>query len=355
VTEEETGGTSVFSIKDPRGTREAEVDASGNVTRRAYVNAFGLEIAASGSASSIFWYQGEAWWKLIVNGRTYYVSPTRIYAVQDGRFVERDRAKSPAATPVMYIRDQIDLQMLLESIDVDTPAGPVEEGEDVSPETTESLCYALRHPVGGADPYGQWEIRVDFPTADRRGAGDLVLFDKDGKPLRYAVARGQGKWANKTHTISVKWWLTDGDTPTGEYTAKLDSSAQKKAQFGAPPYVLLVSASSGHAAEAYVPKGERDRIFIHAGRKEFQVMRKVKVILRWNETLTKEGKTVYEAVTDYQVRAIPGNTLGCIRLTQEDLNAVTTCIANLIKAGEEEEGKVIVTGPQEDKPKKQAK
>jgi YD repeat-containing protein len=90
VTEEETGGTSVFSIKDHRGTREAEVDASGNVTRRAFVNAFGLEIAASGAASSIFWYQGEAWWKLTVNGRLYYLSPTRIYDVTDGRCVERD-------------------------------------------------------------------------------------------------------------------------------------------------------------------------------------------------------------------------------------------------------------------------
>jgi YD repeat-containing protein len=90
VTEEETGGTSVFSIKDHRGTREAEVDASGNVTRRAFVNAFGLEIAASGTASSIFWYQGEAWWKLTVNGRLLYISPTRIYDVKDGRFVERD-------------------------------------------------------------------------------------------------------------------------------------------------------------------------------------------------------------------------------------------------------------------------
>jgi RHS repeat-associated protein len=90
VTEEETGGTSVFSIKDPRGTREAEVDASGTVTRRAFVNAFGLEIAASGTASSIFWYQGEAWWKLTVNGRLLYISPFRIYDPEAGRFIERD-------------------------------------------------------------------------------------------------------------------------------------------------------------------------------------------------------------------------------------------------------------------------
>jgi hypothetical protein len=48
-----------------------------------------VALSEVGTNPSIFWYQGQAWWKLTVNGRLYYVSPTRIYSTQDGRFVER--------------------------------------------------------------------------------------------------------------------------------------------------------------------------------------------------------------------------------------------------------------------------
>jgi hypothetical protein len=49
-----------------------------------------VALSEVGTNPSIFWYQGQAWWKLTVNGRLYYVSPTRIYSTQDGTFVERD-------------------------------------------------------------------------------------------------------------------------------------------------------------------------------------------------------------------------------------------------------------------------
>jgi hypothetical protein len=64
ATEEDQDGTLRYSEREGRGTKEVETDASGNVTWRGFVNARGLEIVATGSSSSIFWYQGEAWWKV---------------------------------------------------------------------------------------------------------------------------------------------------------------------------------------------------------------------------------------------------------------------------------------------------
>lgn len=47
-------------------------------------------MSETGSNPTIFWYQGQAWWKLTIGGRTYYISPARIYDVEDGRFLQRD-------------------------------------------------------------------------------------------------------------------------------------------------------------------------------------------------------------------------------------------------------------------------
>ncbi len=42
------------------------------------------------SKAGKFWYQGEAWYRHASGAQVWYVSPTRLYQAEDGRFVERD-------------------------------------------------------------------------------------------------------------------------------------------------------------------------------------------------------------------------------------------------------------------------
>jgi len=42
------------------------------------------------SKAGKFWYQGEAWYRHASGSQVWYVSPTRLYQAEDGRFVERD-------------------------------------------------------------------------------------------------------------------------------------------------------------------------------------------------------------------------------------------------------------------------
>jgi len=95
VVEVSIDGTTYFLHQDHRGTTYLITDIDGNVVWRGPTNAWGLPIFESGSNPSIFWYQGQAWWKLTVNSRLYYISPARIFDVQDGRFLERDPLGKP--------------------------------------------------------------------------------------------------------------------------------------------------------------------------------------------------------------------------------------------------------------------
>ena len=90
VEEEIVGGEKYYHHLDHRGTTCKITDSAGDVVWNGRVNAFGEDLASSGTSPSIFWYQGEAWYRIVIDGRTYYVSPTRIYDPEDGRFLQRD-------------------------------------------------------------------------------------------------------------------------------------------------------------------------------------------------------------------------------------------------------------------------
>jgi len=90
VVEIEVNGTRYYLHQDDGGTTYKITNSSGDVVWTGLCDAWGNVISETGTNPSIFWYQGQAWWKLTVNGRLYYVSPTRIYDVQDGRLIERD-------------------------------------------------------------------------------------------------------------------------------------------------------------------------------------------------------------------------------------------------------------------------
>lgn len=93
VVEVDKDGTRYFLHQDHRGTVYKITDAAGDVVWTGLCDAWGKALSEVGTNPTIFWYQGQAWWKLTVNGRLFYVSPTRIYDTKDGRFVERDRRR----------------------------------------------------------------------------------------------------------------------------------------------------------------------------------------------------------------------------------------------------------------------
>ena len=65
-------------------------DANESVVWEGLCDAWGKALSEVGTNPTIFWYQGQAWYKKTINGRTYYLSPTRIYDPEDGRFVSFD-------------------------------------------------------------------------------------------------------------------------------------------------------------------------------------------------------------------------------------------------------------------------
>jgi len=90
VVEVDVDGTRYYLHIDHRGTCYKITDADGNVVWTGLCDAWGKALSEVGFNPTVFWYQGQAWWKLTVNGRFYYVSPTRIFDPQDARFIERD-------------------------------------------------------------------------------------------------------------------------------------------------------------------------------------------------------------------------------------------------------------------------
>ena len=94
--EVEVGGTRYYLHQDHRGTIYKITDANENVVWTGLCDAFGVPLAETGTNPTIFQYQGEAWIRIVINGRTYYISPTRVYDPEDGRFLQRDPARSPS-------------------------------------------------------------------------------------------------------------------------------------------------------------------------------------------------------------------------------------------------------------------
>jgi YD repeat-containing protein len=90
VVEVDVDGTRYFLHQDQRGTCYKITDADGDVVWTGLCDAWGVALAEVGTNPTIFWYQGQAWWKLTVNSRLYYVSPTRIYDSRGGGFIEQD-------------------------------------------------------------------------------------------------------------------------------------------------------------------------------------------------------------------------------------------------------------------------
>ena len=209
--------------------------------------------------------------------------------------------------------------------------------------------YVQNNPTGLADPYGLWSIVVDLREI-RALAGDLVLYDNDGKPLLYCVVRGQGKYTKKPK--SKPWWQVNGDTPTGEWKGKVEPRPKgHKAEVYGPGDHIRLTAVSGHAITAVTTYG-RSGFLIHGGRPKWAEEGEVDVIVGWEEIKDEHGNTVgWKPIWKKQKTLIPANTNGCIRGTNECVEKLTTKIRELVKCGDKEVGKVTVTGQQPEPPK----
>ena len=100
---EERGLITKYHHTDHRGTTFKTTTAAGVQLWSGLVDAYGVELGTTGVASSIFWYQGEAWYRHASGAQVWYVSPTRLYQAEDGRFLEWD-ALGPLGSQTQTLR-----------------------------------------------------------------------------------------------------------------------------------------------------------------------------------------------------------------------------------------------------------
>lgn len=140
-----------------------------------------------------------------------------------------------------------------------------------------NLYAAYRVLRGGLDPSGleTCHIWVYLPE-NRRNAGDLFVYNHEGKVIFYTPVRGVGSHRNPLRT--------NGDTPTGDYVGTLEGP-QKGSNPGDPPNdsfgehdnIRLTGRSryenqpaiDGEGAEA-----KRPGLLIHGGRRDRATDRK---------------------------------------------------------------------------------
>jgi hypothetical protein len=166
---------------------------------------------------------------------------------------------------------------------------------------------------------------IDLPE-NRDKKGKLTIYNDKGEQVckkdgYEALGRGSNRKENdNNHT---KWWKKNADTPTGKWNGKIIAPGTDTKKFG-PNERISMEPVEGHAKEA----SGRSGFQIHGGAPE------------------KNKKRSW-----YPLRP----TLGCIRVSNEDMAEIIKKIKGLIKHGENEEGPIEVKGPQKEKPKPKPK
>jgi YD repeat-containing protein len=159
VVEVDVDGTLYYFEQDHRGTLRKVTDANGAVVWDAFCDAWGCVLSETGANPSIFFYQGQAWFKIVINGRTYYVSPTRLYTPELGRLAGRDtwaRAHS-RDNPATFESSALyrDFREVARPVAYGLPTPHVFSRQA----TSASLYCAFRNnPLGVVDPTGGWEV-----------------------------------------------------------------------------------------------------------------------------------------------------------------------------------------------------
>ena len=149
VAEAVVDGVRHYLHQDHRGTIYTITDANENVVWTGLCDAWGRPLGETGTNPTVFWYQGQAWWRVDVGSQAYYVWPTRIYRPEDGRFLERDSAygRGMGAGAFMFL-------------------------PEMAPVVCPAYTYCGNMPVTGIDPRGlfrlQFEKKKDWKDEEER-------------------------------------------------------------------------------------------------------------------------------------------------------------------------------------------
>lgn len=139
---------------------------------------------------------------------------------------------------------------------------------------------------------GQWHITVEL-LADRKQLGEITLYDASGTQLLSDICLGKSE-------SGASMYVWRGNTPTGEYTGKLETHNGDTSSYG-PYEVVKLTGQSG----AIVESG-RSGIWIHGG-----------------------DPNPYPSSSHYPLRV----TYGCVRVTNatqlELQNKITDLTENL--------------------------
>jgi len=101
VVEVEVDGTRYYLHQDHRGTLHKITDSDGSTVWSGWCDAWGRELGSTGTNPSLFWYQGQAWYRLTAGPRTLHISPTRVCSACDAHFWERDPLQSGSLLQVI--------------------------------------------------------------------------------------------------------------------------------------------------------------------------------------------------------------------------------------------------------------
>jgi YD repeat-containing protein len=171
VVETERSTGTQYPSYDSRGSLHDLEDASvGNLD--AEYNAFGEELTRTGNAVTRFGYQGTAWTVMTVGSTIVYLSPTRIYFPDCGRFVQRDLATT--------FTSQIGIKFTNMS-SVTPEKYEVNQLRSQEARPWYSYLFESNNPANAADPSGLMYVNVGEKTYDfDTSTGTIKVLKKNG-------------------------------------------------------------------------------------------------------------------------------------------------------------------------------
>jgi len=252
VIEMQIDGSPYYLHNDHRGTTYKITDADGDVVWSGLCDVWGRVITETGTNPGIFWYQGQAWFRKTINGRSYYISPVRVYDPVLGIWLQRDPIRyrngmnlygSFGGNPIAYADPQglsiitTLLRLTPRPVEPDDPAHSqgmrememVARGEWIPP-VPRCDCPS----VAGMD----YDPSVWNPDANARRDLDIGCFGNSPTPSAPPVAAGgaTGRWETISATRqtssamnpSLRIKIQDGTFASATVTGNVFEDALQK-------------------------------------------------------------------------------------------------------------------------------
>jgi|LGVE01.1.fsa_nt_gb hypothetical protein len=148
---------------------------------------------------------------------------------------------------------------------------------------------------------GHWRIYINLPE-DRGYKGSLSLYNEEGNYVFGCDCLGRGSNYEVIGGDHWDWWLSNADTPTGDYEGSIIGPKTPASKFGPYDRVNMVALYKGDHADIAAHSGDhRSGIMIHGGDLE-----------------TNPSTTWYPLKP----------TLGCIRVSNDDQETLTDLISS---------------------------